>query len=362
MMKTSKRYSTIFLGSLCFLLILTAAVVWLVDPYYIFHKPWFALRPYYMDDYYQAEGKIRNFDYDGLIIGTSMIQQIKPSSADKVFLGKTVKILKSGAYSSDIKNAFEQAKATNRAKYVLLGLDTNILGKPSAGSRMGDLNDYAFTPNIFNISEYVFNKAILLQKLPQMLTANFNGKVQDPNKVYISSLSHYSVEQAIQNYTVPSPASIEEEAELYKENCKVIEDAVSAYDNTDLYIFIPPYSVLYWNQKRIEGTLDLVLQTQKELYLRLLQNDNVKIYYSMMDFGTITDLNNYRDAGHYSTTVCEKILSDIEADRYRLTVDNINEAFKKMKEWLDAYDWDALEQLIVLNSSPNAEKSEGGEE
>lgn len=70
------------------LLMVTATLVFRIDPFFHYHKP-------LISDYYyrisnqrsQNDGIEKNFDYDGIIIGTSMTQNFKTSEAELLWGG-----------------------------------------------------------------------------------------------------------------------------------------------------------------------------------------------------------------------------------------------------------------------------------
>ena len=72
---------------------------WLLDPYRIFHKPWFR-EDYYTTDNAMREsaaGIINTGDFDGVILGTSMAENFSPAEASRLFGGRFVNISMAGS-------------------------------------------------------------------------------------------------------------------------------------------------------------------------------------------------------------------------------------------------------------------------
>lgn len=78
-------------GYVCLVVIALVIIgVWVVtvDPYFHFHKPDTARFFYSLYDEnqrYQNDGIIKNFDYEGLITGTSMTENFKTSEAERLW-------------------------------------------------------------------------------------------------------------------------------------------------------------------------------------------------------------------------------------------------------------------------------------
>ena len=45
-------------------------------PVFHYHKPWFGLKAVLTDKEYQCIGSLRNFDYDSLIVGSSVAEKL----------------------------------------------------------------------------------------------------------------------------------------------------------------------------------------------------------------------------------------------------------------------------------------------
>ena len=77
-MKNKEMTSQNFIKRLCItvlaLIVLIGGVVYVFDPFYHYHKPWLGLKAVLNDKEYQCIGTLRNFDYDALIVGSSVME------------------------------------------------------------------------------------------------------------------------------------------------------------------------------------------------------------------------------------------------------------------------------------------------
>ena len=90
MLKTAKRWA-LFTLTACFLaLCLCAALTYLIDPFEHYRES--AILPLYDQESYNNPGIVRNYDYDAVIIGTSMVEMSNPSVIDECFGVSSVKL------------------------------------------------------------------------------------------------------------------------------------------------------------------------------------------------------------------------------------------------------------------------------
>ena len=106
-------------------LIAIASVTIAIDPYMHFHAPNTDKYYYYLENQRsQNDGITRNFDYEGIITGTSMTENFKTSSAEDLFSVDFIKVSYSGGSYYEINSNLEVAAANNpNLKYVIRGLD-----------------------------------------------------------------------------------------------------------------------------------------------------------------------------------------------------------------------------------------------
>ena len=91
-----------FLVQAVLLLLALAAAVILIDPFFHYHKPWFGLKAVLTDKEYQCIGSLRTFDYDSLIVGSSVAENYYNGWFNEGFQCKTVKAIRSYGATADL--------------------------------------------------------------------------------------------------------------------------------------------------------------------------------------------------------------------------------------------------------------------
>ena len=96
-----KKYTKCTLIFFLVAMIIIGGFVYVIDPYFHYHKPFFSY--FKLDNQrYQNDGIAKNFDYDAIITGTSMTENFKTSEFDELFNVKSVKMSFSGGSFKEI--------------------------------------------------------------------------------------------------------------------------------------------------------------------------------------------------------------------------------------------------------------------
>ena len=123
-------------------------------------------------------------------------------------------------------------------------------------------------------------------------------------------------------------------------NLAVAEGWIREHPETEFDIFLPPYSMLFWDKVIREGRTEAVFSAIRQAAQTLLAYDNVKLYGFLMDADIVTNMDNYCDYIHHSGAVCREILAMLAADEGRLTAENLEETMASWREFVVHYDYD----------------------
>ena len=338
-MESDKKFIKYYLGIFIVLLCLCATVVVVIDPFSIYHKPLFGFQTIHFSQVYQNPGYAKNFDYDIAVIGTSMAEGIRASEVDKIYGGRTVKLCESGAYTLDIGEILEMVCKRGKAKRVILSIDANMFRKENDSYR-NDLPFYLYNDNILDDYNYLFNNQFIFYNSLMMVLNNLRGKIDNIDDFYIISADAYSKENALNNDNRSDiPSMTWDKAKMNIEN---IVPYIENNPNIEFYLFMPPYSVLFWQKYYLNDCVDDELEMHQQIMEAFLKYDNVRLFYFMNDEEIITDLDNYKDAGHYSPEICSELIKMMHDGRNRVTVDNYLEAIDKMKQLVNSYDYEQI--------------------
>lgn len=337
----SKRFIKIFFGLGIIPLLATAGMVALVDPFGVYHKPWFGWKTVNLNQAYQNPGYVKNYDYETALVGTSMTEGMRASEVDKLFDTTTIKICQSGAHSMDMAEMLKLVCKEGKAKQVIVGFDANIFRKEYDTYR-SEMPLYLYNDNPLDDINYLFNKQVLFEEIPEMLQANKEGNLPKLDDYYIRGEGEYSRKIALSNYERGVIDEVSVSWDRADKNIDNIAPIIENNPDVTFYIYMPPYSMLFWDRYMCNGIVDNELAMQKQIAEAFLKYDNVQFYYFMNDYNVITNLENYRDAGHYSPQVCSEILQEIHNGNYRVTKDNYLSVFAEMENFVKTYDYDSM--------------------
>ena len=74
----------------------------------------------------------------------------------------------------------------------------------------------------------------------------------------------------------------------------------------------------------------------------MLKCDNIELYSFCNNFELVCDLNNYKDAGHYSEKINSQILVWMKNGDYKLTEENCENYLKEIYDFYSAYDYESI--------------------
>ena len=346
-------YLTLVVAALAFAAFKLVAV----DPYFHFHAP--DTETYYYPLYNQRsqnDGITRNFEYEGLITGTSMAENFKTSEAEELFGVSFIKVPYSGATYNEINlNLAVAAKHNQQLKYVIRGLDSRKFfdDKGLWRTDLGTFPKYLYDENLFNDVEYVFNRDVLFSRVYPMTKEN-----DEPGfKGGITSFDSYS--NWMNDYTFgykalfPNGLTVQEAAapiELKQDEIETIRGNIQQnvtalaeqYPNITFYYFFPPYSAVWWYSLSTSGKLDRQIDAEQIVIEEILKCDNIKLFSFNCLPEITTDLNHYKDDTHYGEWINSLMLRYMYDGRYQLTSDNYLSYLEEERLFYKNYDYTQL--------------------
>ena len=193
-MKTNyKKHILLFFIFFSAAMILSAAAVVTVDPFFQYHKPLKGLCYIIDNQTSQNPGIAKTFDYDSVILGSSMTVNFDTSLFEETMGLHTVKLCYNGAYPKDIDEIMKLVSLYHPdLKEVFLGIDINTYKTP-ADVTAYELPYYLYDDLLLNDVSYWLNKDVLLDYIlkPQMKHEN-----TPLNEIYWSWI-HFSYNREI---------------------------------------------------------------------------------------------------------------------------------------------------------------------
>ncbi len=318
-----------------------------VDPFFHYHAPLFGMKPVVNNERYQNPGIADHFEYDSMILGSSMAENFRASWFDEAFGCSTVKLPYSAARTAAYGWMLEKGFSSRSMKNVFLGLDTASLCTRH-GTYTFPLPEYLYDANPFNDMEYLCNMDVL-EAAVEMIQANRDGTVASMDDAYVwDRPGLYGKEQALAsvNWDMLRQES-QRDCSTYLKYCrenleKDILPYVAAHPETQFYIFFPPYSVLQWNLMWNRGELDARLDATDLTIELLLPYPNVKLFFFQNDREVVCNLENYKDYNHYSAEISREMVSWMKEGKGLVTKENKDDLLRDMRELALGYDYAAL--------------------
>lgn len=363
------------------LVFLTTLII--IDPLQIFHKSIINKKYLYDNMRLQSAGIINNFEFDSIILGSSMLENTSSIEASQVLGGEFINISISGAcfYERDYLLSYSLKK--KNIKRVVYSLDpTCYLSQAREHSELPS-KDYSFLYDdyIINDIKVYFNSKflnILLDYLKSFkidnhrsleyprawfeidfLKETFGGlenwlssKHEDTKKGLESIVGASS---NIEKNQIGNFEKIEEDIIKAKKYIdEFIISQVSKNRDTEFIMFIPPYfraNFAIMKQQSVKS-----YQIHKAIVEYLVKEsskyDNLKIF-GFEDNDFLDDIANYMDMIHYSQEINSLMLKKFKEKDGLLTLDNVDSYIFKSEEKAKNFDLLGLSKKIKEYNEAN---------
>lgn len=358
-MKTLKPKKWIFI-TICLILaflILGMGTVVYVDPFFVYHKPNQKFYYKYDDALYQCPGMVKNFDYEMLIAGTSLIQNMKTSTAKSVFGLDAIKTPLCGISLERNISLMNLAIESNpELKTIIFPIYANHFCSESDEDNT-NFPDHLYDNNILNDISYLLNKDIIFNRNLDTIL-NSHKRIQDsPDSIFSSETTFFFAEYVVMERknaswdwnTTHSLNCVKHNKELL---CKFIDEN----PQIKFEFFITPKNILYLNEAQKNNMLNFELDILKEISTSLLKYENVDLHFFQDDVEIIGNLYNYCDFIHFSSHVSDKILFDIKNKTKIVTPDSLDEQIQNVKTITKKFDYSVFSTSHPLKSNNDINK------
>lgn len=322
--------SVIFLGS-------AALLVFLADPFFHYHEPWFGLKAVEDTKEYQVPGILTNFSYDSVLAGSSVVMSMDTERLDERFSCKTVKAVGGSASAPLLDYYLDLAFEGREIKYVFYGLDVFSFYNAPDMQVVDDDVQYLVNENPFDDIEYLWNMDIIGESIPNMI---LKSKEKDYREGLIFQLNHEAVlgPDAVLSMHCPGGAVQEEkpldfQGEFVTENINRLEERVKAYPDTQFLFFVPPYNIVWWDDAYEKGILGTYMHTLETCMERLLPYENVRFYRTgFNEKYTICDMYQYMDYIHGGVMVTQRMAEQVGSSEEEITLENYKQEITLLLE------------------------------
>ena len=308
-------------------IITLSSVVYIVDPFFQFRAK---DNTYFISVQFCGSGLIKNYDYDTLILGSSMTQNFDMEIFREMHGGKPLLIGIGGLNLKEKTELLNIAYQADRADtyYVCVDLYQYTNDDESHNPQ------YLLKEDFLSRCRYFLNYEAWFHFIPidlGMMAADKLG-VHLPESIQAArrvdnidnweSYFTFGEEEVLNNYYYDAyGVSDVDTNDLYNQMTQRIDTYFDSLqpDKGEHILFFPPYSMLYW-ASRSEEFLSIMLDAKK-YYIEKAFESGIKVF----DFQTAeftADLNYYKDLTHYSGEINDWMTEQFALDEYVLTKDN----------------------------------------
>ena len=355
----SSKWLIIFIFVVQLVLLLVAIAVYYVDPYFHYHKPNINLNYTISNQRYQNNGILVNFDYDALIIGTSLSEFFKTSEMDEIFDCNSIKTPFSAASYRELADNIDTALDTHEIKYIVRPLDFNnrlVADKDSVA--YSGMPTYLYDDDYLNDVEYLLNKSVFVNDclpiIKDYIVGNPGGITSFDDygnweyahiwgKEGIIADKGYTPAYATNSISNTPKQLSEADRMMLRDNVmqNVIQQAAE-HPEVQFYYFFPPQSIARWGEYYEAGEIEYRLEAEQYAIELMLPIENIHLFSFSDRFDWCTDLNNYCDVTHYASWIDTEILKIMHSDIGRLSYDNYLEHMKRERLFYTEYDYSSI--------------------
>ena len=315
---------------LSILTLLTVGVInFLLDPFQQYRKANF-YKPIYDNERYLNPGLAKTYDYNQVIIGSSMTENFLLSDTKDILgFNNPIKFCMSGATAYEIKTLLDYAYQNRKIDTVVYGVDlfsftgstTRLFqGEGSFPFYLYDnnrLNDYRYLVSFdtfkFFVDSFVLSKPEVMFDFNRMYQWQHKASEDDFNGV--DRISEWNEKYGFNPDYTQSDYSLK----AMKANIDInLIPLIQNHPETTFYFFYPPYSILAFKDMENKGWLSTVEQFKQHLFTQLAHYPNVKIYDFQVSKEVTCNLDNYKDLLHYHQRINTWMLQEMKNENYRI--------------------------------------------
>lgn len=338
MLRSAKRWALAVLA-LCILSLLACALaVYLLDPFEHYRES--AILPLYDQESYNNPGIARNYDYDAVILGTSMVEMSHPSVVDRCFGVSSVKLPMRGSHTAQMGWQLSHVLKTHELKLAILAVDAySLMGPPDDRE---EIYEYLWNDDPLDDVHYLLNRDVLLVKIPKLLKNAGKPLSAKRDDMYQWTDVVFSEKSVLESFSMLEQAEMTDpdyRLERSTENIRRhLEPAIAAHPETVFLVYMPPYSVAYWYRMTRMGLSEQQFRSRRRVCEMLLRYPNVRIYdFSCRGEWTQT-LDNYFDFSHHSGEISDALMRAMAADENRvLTVEDMEAGSERIRRQVEAF-------------------------
>ncbi|STQ88556.1 hypothetical protein [Helicobacter pullorum] len=329
-------------------------ILWLYDPLQLFHKPIFRETTFFGDMRLAARGIIRYYDFDSVILGTSMLENTSAKEAGEKLGGKWVNLSLINSSYDERAVILEYLFGYKKPQKIIYSLESFTIAFIKDTSRF----DYLYDENPLDDFKVYLNDKFILCALAWRESKDCTGRDleellkwsnHEDLKILFGGFEKwlkYGKKETIamlKNIKDTPFVVKKDNFDLEKQRNYIqtyVLDFVAENPQTQFYFIVPTYSRLSYrigsdnfdNKVFYNRALNLKWFVQE-----LEKYPNTKIFgFDTLDYAD--DIASYRDFIHYNVDMNSLHLDSIKQGKHILDSNNIDSYLKVMEDKIKNYD------------------------
>lgn len=313
---------------------------YVVDPFEQYHKP-FLHKPYYeKDQRYRNAGLIKNYEFDSVVVGTSMMQNFKLSDIEQNLNYKTpLKLSISGGSAYELGKTLSTALQFTEVKNVLFVLDVfSFKGIPKRlRYGKGSMPFYLYDQKFYNDYPYLMSLDTL-GKTWNVLSRDYNQNDPLFNLDNMFQWQHF-FEDDFGRLKLLEEWKSSERNKNFNTNFNILDYSfdnlkdsfdlnllplILKYKNTKFTVIFPPYSIMAYKDIEEKLWLDSYLKFKRYISDHLVKLTNVSLYDFQIAEEISYKLDNYKDLTHFHQDINLWILENLKENKFLVEANSIN--------------------------------------
>jgi len=338
--------------------VLLFSYMFVFDPWQLYHPPWFRDTVFIQNSRFQDAGIINSYEFDSVILGTSIAQNFSIQEASQLFNSSFVNLSLEGGLFSERAIVLERVLNKKTLKTVIFSLDFQYetpVGEYNKGIPRGQY-DFLYNSNRLDDTRLYMDWSLLQC---WNVYDQCRDKLPGKRKKTLESLYHYqsstgssrrrsgiqgwcdssgkpytrgwideiiSIADGIQNGRFPAQEQLDKKFinNLVATFDAYIEPYIKQNPEVTFYLFFPPYSRLRFAlmQQAYRSVFDLYGEYIEFVIDRMSAYNNAIVFgFDTEDF--LDDLNHYDDVFHYDSEINSRMLNWMKEGKYIITSENI---------------------------------------
>jgi RND family efflux transporter MFP subunit len=292
-----------------------ALVNFLVDPYRRFRK---TKRTYYSRSRFLHAGLIRTEDYDTVVLGSSLIEYLKPSMVEQVLGGRCLKLCLRGMTALELGVVLGSVIAAGKARRIILALDPLTMRGETDRLPAGLVHRpwHLYRPGFTVGLRYLVNIETL-RRSRSVLGRDAEGK---DRRKFDPDLYGYPVKPRLwsresvcgiwnagdfERVTDPAEHAYEKLRASFDRNVAPVLRRETA---AELWLYYPPYSIFAFVHDRAQGVFDAHQRLKAHVFDTVAGLGHIRLFDFQDDESITHDLDRFCDLVHYSPAVNLELL------------------------------------------------------